>query len=56
MHQQLGTGAYKPAIERDLQAAAGKLAEVAGWLLYDAVRQDDARRMNQEALYFSLSQ
>jgi transcriptional regulator with XRE-family HTH domain len=53
LHQQLGTGAYEPAIERDLQAIAGELAEVAGWLLYDADRQDDVRRMNHEALYFS---
>jgi transcriptional regulator with XRE-family HTH domain len=53
VHQQLGASAYEPAIERDLQAAAGELAEVAGWLLYDADRQDDVRRMNQEALYFS---
>jgi hypothetical protein len=53
VHQQLGTGAYEPAIERDLQATAGELAEVAGWLLYDADRQDDVRRMNHEALYFS---
>jgi transcriptional regulator with XRE-family HTH domain len=53
LHQQLGTGAYEPEIERDLQATAGELAEVAGWLLYDADRQDDVRRMNQEALYFS---
>ncbi len=53
LHQQLGTGAYEPSIERDLQATAGELAEVAGWLLYDADRQEDVRRMNQEALYFS---
>ncbi|MGH4008306.1 MAG: helix-turn-helix domain-containing protein [Pseudonocardiaceae bacterium] len=53
VHQQLGAGAYESAIERDLQAAAGELAEVAGWLLYDADRQADVRRMNQEALYFS---
>ena len=53
LHQQLGTGAYEPAIERDLQATVGELAEIAGWLLYDADRQDDVRRMNQEALYFS---
>lgn len=53
VHNQLGTGAYEPAIERDLQAVVGELAEVAGWLLYDADRQDDVRRMNHEALYFS---
>ncbi|MGH3814047.1 MAG: hypothetical protein ACRDUV_16615 [Pseudonocardiaceae bacterium] len=35
------------------RATAGELAEVAGWLLYDADRQADVRRMNQEALYFS---
>ncbi|MGH3867490.1 MAG: XRE family transcriptional regulator [Pseudonocardiaceae bacterium] len=52
VHQQLGSGAYEPSLERDLQAAAGELAEVAGWLLYDADRQDDVRRLNQEALYF----
>jgi hypothetical protein len=53
VHQQLGSGAYEPSVERDLQAAAGEVAEVAGWLLYDADRQDEVRRMNQEALYFS---
>ncbi len=53
VHHQLGTGAYEFAIERDLQAAAGELAEVAGWLLYDADRQHEVRRLNQEALYFS---
>jgi hypothetical protein len=53
VYQQLGSGAHEPSLERDLQAAAGELAEVAGWLLYDADRQDDVRRMNQEALYFS---
>lgn len=53
VHQRLGAGAYELAIERDLQATAGELAEVAGWLLYDAARQGDVRRMNQEALYFS---
>jgi tetratricopeptide (TPR) repeat protein len=53
VHQQLGSGAHEPSIERDLQATAGELAEVAGWLLYDADRQDDVRRLNQEALYFS---
>jgi DNA-binding XRE family transcriptional regulator len=53
VHQQLGSGAHEPSLERDLQATAGELAEVAGWLLYDADRQDEVRCMNQEALYFS---
>jgi DNA-binding XRE family transcriptional regulator len=52
VHHQLGSGAYEPSLERDLQATAGELAEVTGWLLYDADRQDEVRRMNQEALYF----
>lgn len=52
LHQRLGSGAYEPSLERDLQATAGELAEVAGWLLYDADRQGDVRRMNQESLYF----
>lgn len=52
VRQQLGAGTYEPAVERDLRATAGELAELAGWLLYDADRQDDVRRMNHESLYF----
>ena len=29
VHQQLGSGAYEPSLERDLQAAVGELAKVA---------------------------
>ena len=36
-----------------MQSAAGELAEVVGWLAYDAEAHDLARRMNQESLYFS---
>jgi transcriptional regulator with XRE-family HTH domain len=53
LHDQLGTGAYDPKLERDLQSAAGELAEVAGWLAYDAEAHELARRMNQESLYFT---
>lgn len=53
LHRQFGDGAYELSIERDLQAVIGELAELAGWLLYDAARQGEVRRMNQEALYFS---
>lgn len=53
LHDQLGTDAYDSRLERDLQAAAGELAEVVGWLAYDAEQHDLARRMNQESLYFS---
>lgn len=53
VHDRLGKGAYSPRIRTDLFALAGELAEVAGWLSYDADRQDNVRRMNQEALYFT---
>jgi hypothetical protein len=53
LHDQLGAGTYDPKIERDLHSAAGELAEVVGWLAYDAEAHDLARRMNQESLYFT---
>lgn len=53
LHEQLGTGTYDTTLERDLQSAAAELAEVVGWLAYDAEVHDLARRMNQESLYFA---
>jgi hypothetical protein len=53
LHDQLGTGTYDLGIERDLHSAAGELAEVVGWLAYDAEEHDLTRRMNQESLYFA---
>lgn len=53
LHDQLGSGTYDPRLERDLHAAAGELAEVVGWLAYDAEMHDLARRMNQESLFFT---
>ena len=53
IHDQLGQGTYDPKLERELQSAAGELAEVVGWLAYDAEAHDLTRRMNQESLYFS---
>lgn len=53
VHGRLGEGAYSANIKTDLFAVAGELAEVAGWLSYDADRQDAVRRMNQESLYFT---
>jgi hypothetical protein len=53
LHDQLGAGTYDLRLERDLHAAAGELAEVVGWLAYDAEAHDLCRRMNQESLYFS---
>jgi len=48
LHDQLGTGTYDASLEPDLHSAAGELAEVVGWLAYDAEMHDLARRMNQE--------
>ncbi len=53
LRDRLGTGSYDPRLERDLHSAAGELAEVAGWLAYDAEAHDLCRRMNQESLYFT---
>jgi hypothetical protein len=51
VRRRLESGAYEPGIERDLQAAAGELAELAGWLLHDADQEAAARQINHEALY-----
>lgn len=53
VHNLIGSGAYDQRLESDLNAAAGELAEVVGWLAYDAEQHDLVRRMNQESLYFS---
>jgi hypothetical protein len=53
LRDQLGTGNYDPRLERDLHSAAGELAEVVGWLAYDAEAHDLCRRMNNESLYFT---
>jgi transcriptional regulator with XRE-family HTH domain len=53
LHDQLGAGTYEPGLEADLHSAAAELAEVVGWLAYDAEAHDLVRRMNQESLYFA---
>jgi hypothetical protein len=53
LHAHLGTATYQPRIMRDLHSAAGELAEVVGWLAYDAEQHDLARRMNQESLHYT---
>jgi transcriptional regulator with XRE-family HTH domain len=47
----LESGAVRTS--RDLEAAVGELGEVAGWLAYDADRQELARQMTHEALFIS---
>lgn len=46
----LGEGRYIAAIERDLEAVTAEFGELAGWLLFDAERHDEARAVNAEAL------
>jgi hypothetical protein len=53
LRDRLGAGSYDPRLERDLHSATGELAEVVGWLAYDAEAHDLCRRMNQESLYFT---
>ncbi|MCP9212607.1 helix-turn-helix domain-containing protein [Streptomyces cucumeris] len=53
VHQRLGNGDYESRYERDIQSAAAELAEVAGWALWDAEKEDAARRFNHEALFLA---
>ncbi|SFB51194.1 hypothetical protein SAMN05216266_11541 [Amycolatopsis marina] len=46
----LASGRYRTSVERDLEAATAELGELAGWLLYDAELQDEARQVNLDAL------
>lgn len=43
-------GSCAPGVARDAHAAVAELAELAGWLLFDAEQHADARSMNHEAL------
>ena len=53
LHHKLGTGSHDPAIRKDLVRITGEVAEITGWLAYDADDQQLVRRMNNEALHFS---
>jgi transcriptional regulator with XRE-family HTH domain len=48
--RKLACGAYTATVETDLQATVGELGGIAAWLLYDADRQDDSRRVMTEAM------
>ncbi|MDQ3404102.1 MAG: helix-turn-helix domain-containing protein [Actinomycetota bacterium] len=52
VHRRVGASPCPRSLQRDLYSTAGELAEIAGWLLYDADKQEEARRINQEALYY----
>ncbi|WP_369356493.1 helix-turn-helix domain-containing protein [Streptomyces sp. cg2] len=53
VHRRLGSGEPEPKYERDIQAAAAELAEVAGWALFDAEKYEAAHRFNQQALFLA---
>lgn len=53
IYDRIVVGDYDPAVETDLLAASAEIAEVAGWLAYDADDQRMARQLNHEALMLS---
>ncbi|MGW1716093.1 helix-turn-helix domain-containing protein [Streptomyces sp. NPDC002156] len=53
VHRRLGEGDYDPRYERDIQAAAAELAEIAGWALCNEAKFSASRRYSQEALYLA---
>lgn len=55
VRKRLEDADYDPRYERDIRAAAAELAEVAGWVLFDAELHSAARRANQEALTLARS-
>ncbi|WP_051940076.1 helix-turn-helix domain-containing protein [Phaeacidiphilus oryzae] len=52
VHDRIGQSAPDD-LGSDTLAAASELAEVAGWVLFDAEKHGPARRFNQEALYLA---
>jgi tetratricopeptide (TPR) repeat protein len=52
VHRRIGASSCPKYLRRDLYATVGELAEIAGWLFYDADQQDAMRRINHEALYY----
>jgi transcriptional regulator with XRE-family HTH domain/tetratricopeptide (TPR) repeat protein len=53
VQEQLGSSLFPPSFERELQVVAGELAEIAGWLAYDAEDHGTVRRMNHESLFYT---
>jgi transcriptional regulator with XRE-family HTH domain len=53
VRRKIGTSQRDPSIVRDLYAAAGELAEITGWFLYDAGQHDLAMRVDHESLHLS---
>ncbi|MET7638777.1 helix-turn-helix transcriptional regulator [Streptomyces sp. NPDC005438] len=53
VYRRLGKHDFGAEHERDVQAAAAELAEIAGWALFNEGRSRDSRRFSQEALYLA---
>lgn len=53
VRQRVHSGNYLPGAERDLYSAGAELAEVAGWIAFDADRQALATELNHEALHLA---
>lgn len=53
VHRRLGEGDYDRKSEREIQAAAAELAEVAGWALFNEAKFSASRRFSQEALFLA---
>ncbi|MCO1579150.1 helix-turn-helix domain-containing protein [Crossiella sp. SN42] len=53
IQRRIGAAPCPPALQRDLYAAVGELAEIVGWLLYDANDQDGMRAVSHESLMYS---
>jgi transcriptional regulator with XRE-family HTH domain len=51
VHRKIGSVPCVLGMDRELHAAVGELAEVAGWFFYDAGRHNLVRAVNQEALH-----
>ncbi|WP_233520461.1 XRE family transcriptional regulator, partial [Prauserella sp. PE36] len=49
----VGTGAYDPTLEKDFNSLTGEVAELTGWLAYDAELHDLVRVMNNESLFYT---
>ena len=46
VHRRIGVSPCPKRLQRELYATVGELAEIAGWLFYDADQQDAMRRIN----------
>jgi transcriptional regulator with XRE-family HTH domain len=53
VQHRITSGGYLSSVERDFHAAGAELAEVAGWIAFDAEDQNLARELNHEALHLA---